>query len=223
LLIPGAGIYLWYAIHNRKWAVIAGYLWIIGYIALYAWRLPVTYQHGRYILPVMPVFFLFGILGYRQFLETLQQARWRWVLGQAWKIALPTVLVAFWVIGGQSYGRDVAVIESEMVDAAQWISINTQPGSLIAAHDIGALGYFGNRDILDLAGLISPEVIPILRDERALKFILDKKTVDYLMTFPDWYQTLTEGKTILYQGKADFAPDLGQANMCVYQWRSAHR
>ena len=42
---------------------------------------------------------------------------------------------------------------------------NTPPDALIAAHDIGAVGYFGQRRLLDLAGLVSPEVIPFIRDE----------------------------------------------------------
>jgi hypothetical protein len=52
-----------------------------------------------------------------------------------------------------------------MVAVSEWVAANTPPDDLIAAHDIGALGYFARRPLLDLAGLVSPEVIPFIRDE----------------------------------------------------------
>jgi hypothetical protein len=32
---------------------IGWYTVVIGYLGLYAWRLPVIYQHGRYVIPAM--------------------------------------------------------------------------------------------------------------------------------------------------------------------------
>ncbi len=49
-----------------------------------------------------------------------------------------------------------------------WVHAHTDSADLIAAHDIGALGYFGGRPILDLAGLVNPEVIPFIRDQEKL-------------------------------------------------------
>ncbi len=89
---------------------------------------------------------------------------------------------------------------------------------MIAAHDIGALGYFGGRPILDLAGLVNPEVIPFIRDQGELQTYLDARGADYLMTFPDWYPDLIEGLTPIYQSGAPFSPELGGENMAVYRW-----
>jgi hypothetical protein len=89
---------------------------------------------------------------------------------------------------------------------------------LIAAHDIGALGYFSERELVDLAGLISPEVIPFIRDESALENFLTLKEVGYLMTFPNWYPSLTSQAQLIYQTQGLFSPKLGGENMAVYQW-----
>jgi len=113
---------------------------------------------------------------------------------------------------------DVAVIETEMVDTARWISTHTEQEALIAAHDIGAVGYFGGRDILDLAGLADAEVIPILRDEAALADLLNRRGADYLMTFPGWYPMLTACAPQLHASQGRFAPALGGENMRVYRW-----
>ncbi len=218
VIIPGLVITIWSSIKKRDWPILLGLVWACGYIGLYSWRLPVTYQHGRYILPVMPILFLTGLVGLYTFLKAPINTRWHWIVSQSWKMVAILLLGAFWIIGAQSYAKDVAIINTEMVDTARWISTNSPPGSIIAAHDIGASGYFGNREIVDLAGLISPEVIPIMRNELALQKYLDQRKVDYLMTFPDWYTQLGKDKKVVFTGTGSFAPSLGQANMCVYLW-----
>jgi hypothetical protein len=112
----------------------------------------------------------------------------------------------------------VAIIESEMVATAQWIQENTPSGSKIAAHDIGAIGFYADRELLDLAGLVSPEVIPIIRDERALAELIQMEQVDYLVTFPGWYPYLSEVGEKLYQTNAGYSPNQGGENMAVYRW-----
>jgi len=44
--------------------------------------------------------------------------------------------------------------------AGVWMATNTPPDSVLAAKDIGYIGYYSRRKILDLAGLVSPECIP---------------------------------------------------------------
>jgi len=140
------------------------------------------------------------------------------VLSRAWAVACGVVAVAFLALGARAYGQDVAVIQTEMVATALWIEANTAPDDLVAAHDIGAVGYFARRRLLDLAGLISPEVLPFLRDEAALEAYLDAQGADYLMTFPGWYPRLADGRTPVYQSPAPFAPASGGENMAVYAW-----
>jgi hypothetical protein len=219
VLVPGLFISIGSLIKKRNWPALAGIIWGIGYVGMYAWRLPVTYQHGRYIIPAIPILLIWGFIGFTLAAKTVEQARWRWILSKAWMITNGLVLCGFWALGAQAYATDVATIETEMVDTAVWVSNHTQPGRLIAAHDIGALGYFGNRPILDLAGLISPQVIPFMRDETSLATYLDDQHVAYLMTFPDWYTRLVQNLEPIYQGNGRFAPAAGQANMRLYRWR----
>jgi hypothetical protein len=106
-----------------------------------------------------------------------------------------------------------------MVAAARWVAENTLPGDLIAAHDIGALGYYGGRNVLDLAGLISPEVIPFIRDEAQIAAYMSSKGVDYMVTFPDWYPRITSGLLPVYQADGTYVPAAGGENMAVYRWK----
>jgi hypothetical protein len=219
LLLPGFGLIIYQSVQRRAWGILAGAIWMVGYLWLYAWRLPVTYQHGRYIIPVLPAFCVWSLAGFATWFDPVAPAFWKRVVGKVWLVAACIVLLAFWGLGARTYAQDVAVIESEMVDTARWVAENTQPDSLIAAHDIGALGYFGGRRLLDLAGLASPQVIPFLRDENQLSRFLDAQRADYLITFPDWYPELTRQAEIIHSTGGKFSPIQGGDNMAVYVWR----
>jgi hypothetical protein len=39
-----------------------------------------------------------------------------------------------------------------------WLKDNSPPGSVVATPDIGAIGYFSGREVLDLGGLVTPEI-----------------------------------------------------------------
>ena len=223
-LFPGFIFAFLNTIKARNWALFAAFVWFFGYLAVFAWRLPVTYQHGRYIIPAMPIYFILGSAGTFKWCFAHWHSEWLIfrVLSKVWSFSCVSVTILFGLLGAKAYAEDVAIIESEMVTTARWIHTNTDSNALIAAHDIGALGYFSERQIIDLAGLISPDVIPFIRDERQLAVYLDEKEADYLMTFPDWYPILISGSKLIFQTNGVYSPNLGGENMAVYEWESTN-
>jgi hypothetical protein len=219
LLLPAIGYWTWRRAAAGQWAQLAPFLWVLVYVATFATRLPVTYQHGRYAMPVLPTLLVIGLLGILEWIQPgATRSRLGWVIERAWLGTLAVLSLIFIVLGAEAYARDVAIIETEMVDTALWINENTDPGSLIAAHDIGALGYFGDRPLVDLAGLVSPQVIHFIRDEPALAIYMDEQGVDYLMTFPDWYPQLVANLEAVHSTEAGYSPLAGGTNMTVYAW-----
>ena len=219
LLVPGLILVIIVHTRQRSWWRLAPLLWALSYIGAYAVRLPVNYQHGRYAIPIIPVVLVLGMEGMKAWVEPNAKLFFRRLLSRAWLLALPVLAVIFWGIGAQAYAQDVAIIETEMVAASEWIAVHTEAQALIAAHDIGALGYFGERTLIDMAGLVSPEVIPILRDEEALASFLDERNADYLMTFPGWYPKLVERAELIYTTDAPYSVRAGGENMTIYRWR----
>ena len=83
-----------------------------------------------------------------------------------------------------------------MVDLALWLRNNTPESSLIALHDIGIVGYYSDRKIIDLVGLTNPEVRKYYWDGNSMRLFslserkvieyLKKKKPDYLVMFPEW-------------------------------------
>ena len=217
VLLPGFLLYLNQCIKVKNWPRLAIGLWVCGYLGLYALRLPAVYQHGRYVIPVMPAYFLAGLAGFFQFWITTSNKTFSRILKKSALVSGGILLAVFWLLGGRAFANDISIIESEMVTTANWVAGNTPHDAIIAAHDIGALGYYGNRQILDLAGLVSPEVIPMIRDENQLSDFIGQSGAAFLMTFPAWYPELTDQGRLVFQTHGT-APSLGGENMAVYRW-----
>lgn len=227
LLLPGMITAVWWAIKQawtqKKWEPVLPLLWAGGHIALYAWRLPVTYQHGRYILAAIPVWVLYGLAGGFGLWASLDNPRLSWLSSRVAGLTYAVLLVFFILLGGRQYALDVAFIEHEMVATARWLAENTSPDAVIAAHDIGAIGYFGKRPLLDLAGLVSPEIIPLLNDQNALAKYIQTHNADYLVTAPGWpYEEIVNHYQLvpLYTTNYLWTREQGFNNMTVYQLKT---
>lgn len=215
-LLPGVIWWLIFSLRKRNWGTLAGMFWFAGYLFLYVERLPV-YQHGRYIMPAMPIFFLWGLAAIVKFSTSNSFGRYHWVFSATWILLTGMLCGSFFFIGANTYAQDVSLIESEMVVTAKWVAKYIPSEKLVAAHDIGALGYYDEHEILDLAGLISPEVIPFMRDEEQLKIFLDKEDAAYLIAFPEFYPVLSEQlePVFISGGKG---VELGGESMVVYRF-----
>lgn len=78
-----------------------------------------------------------------------------------------------WVVGPES------VIDARVLTYrkfAEWLSQNAPPGSTLASFEIGAIGYYTDMYMIDLSGLITPEILPYVgnrdRAERMRSAIL---------------------------------------------------
>jgi hypothetical protein len=213
VLLPGLFIWIRKFIRERNWGALAGLLWFLGYVGIYFMRLP-AYQHGRYILPAFPVLYLWGITG---MMEYVTSAKANERISFLWQTSLIILTLAFQWAGARQNAQDVILIETQMVQTAGWMKGNLPADAVLAVHDIGAIGYFTDNPIVDLAGLVTPHVIPFIRDEARLTEYVDASGADYLVTFPSWYPELVNGRTIVYQaGQTDFP---FEEDLSIYSWK----
>jgi hypothetical protein len=241
LLLPGFVYGVWHAIQRRYRQPPTVYLLLpaacwFAHLTIYAQRLPVTYQHGRYQIPVIPFFLLIGVGGTAYLLSPAPRGLspapaglrphhrllLQRVLSRAMIASTILVVLAFLGLGARAYATDVAFIQGEMVATARWLEANVSPDSLIAVHDIGAIGYFTPRPLLDLAGLVTPEVIPFITDEVRLLEFMQARGADYVVFFPDWsdaYQRMAQDPRleVAHTTGFDWTLHQGRANMGVYR------
>jgi hypothetical protein len=224
LLLPGIVAYVIGICKQHDWRKGIFHLlplwWSIALIALYAERLPAWDQHGRYVIPALPALVVMGVLG------TIWLLRWsnRALMPRlgARVLALATIFLytIFVAWGVQIYRVDVAIIDGEMVTAAYWMRDNLPETELLAIHDIGAVGYFAPRPLLDVAGLISPEVIPLIDKPDALWAYLEANGATYFFGFPDQLPGRDPHDPRLcpvYSTNAAITQNIGQPNMTLYR------
>lgn len=218
LLLPGLLYGVFDAVRNRDWMRLLPAFWILLLPALYAWRLPVEYQFGRYVMPVIPFVIIYGVGGTVKLFWRDQTSRTIWrLLRRTLAITTGVLLIAFFILGANSYAQSVAIINCEMVATAKWTAANIADG-LLAAHDIGAQGYFDGRPMLDLAGLVSPEVISFIRDESQLKDWMMARGAKYAVFFPTWYPKLAGDPQLreIYSTGCAVTREMGEENLRVY-------
>jgi hypothetical protein len=197
-------------------------VWWLGFATAYALRLPVAYQHGRYTMPTIPLLILYGAWGTAGLLQPRSPRLGPRVLSKAVPAAMALLTLAFLGRGAAAYRDDVGFIDGEMVATAGWLNAHTDPGDLLAVHDIGAVGYLTDRPLLDLAGLISPEVIPFMADAGQLTNWMVEHGAAYAVFFPDFsatYALLAADSRFeqVYCSDYTWTRSLGLQNMCVYR------
>lgn len=224
LLIPGMIFYVLWAIRQRDGQLLVRLiplLWAISLIALYAARLPAAYQHGRYVIPALPGMIVIGVLGTAELIQAGRRSLLGRVFSRTLAIAATLTLIYFGAfLGPTIYRQDIRIINEEMVAPAKWIADNLPDETLLAVHDIGAVGYYTRRPILDIAGLVSTEVVPRIGDADALWALMQERNAAYLMAFPDQIPGQNpddERLCFLYQSNGETSRRVGGPKMVIYQ------
>lgn len=222
LLLPGVLAYLWMLIHTPHWRNARLWLpvaWIAALVFVYALLLPVGYHHGRYLIPALPPLILAGGIGLAHAQHRWKRTRFGRVVVNTWLMACLCCSAIFGLfIGPSIYRRDVAIVNEEMVEAAQWIARHIPLNAELAAHDIGAVAYFAERAPLDIAGLTDQEFLAVHADAALIRALLEKRGAQYLMAFPDQIPDEWDGRRLLcpvYVSDGGAAPGAGGDNMRV--------
>lgn len=213
LLIPGCLYAVFTIFKLRQRHAVLPLVWWSLLVTAYAVRLPVTYQHGRYLIPTIPVAIIYGVWGTNNLRPAPR------ILRRVLLISIPLLLILFWLRGAEQYARDVRIIDSELSGTGRWLRDNTPADALIGAHDIGAIGYFSERALVDTAGLVSPEVIPFIRDEERLLAHLEQRNVGYIAIFPSWYPLMAGSPQLraVHRSTSPWIVQAGGDNMVVYE------
>ncbi len=166
------------------WALVAGYR-------------PPDYQSQRYLADLNPLFLMLGMIGGSWVTELIPRTFRRWV-----RLPLLIVVLVISVVGqprsAEVYAKNVRDTTQMQVTIGRWVKDNVPPGSLLAVNDIGAIGLISDMLVLDLQGLVTPEILWRRDMARRLdgtaptlvfEFIKENEP-DYLIIFPQWYPDL---------------------------------
>ena len=203
-------------------------LWSAGLPLVYAFLHAVLYQHGRYLIPLIPCNAVIGIAGLLEARRLAARRGCRWRSSQRTLAALVGLLVVVgtaWRLptAASEYAWNVDNINEMHVALGHWVAEHTPPDTLLALNDIGAITYISERQVVDLAGLITPEVVPLLRapdrDSRLADFMAGRD-VQYVIIFPNWFPDLAARRDLLepvHQVTLEHNTIAGGETMVVYR------
>jgi arabinofuranosyltransferase len=182
------------------------------------------FQSGRYSSHLLPLAVVVALIGLDRVLAWPAVRRLRGVIVVLLVVGLASRLPA----GADAYAWGVQNVNAMQVELGRWVAAHTPPDTLIALNDVGALSYFGERRVIDLVGLATPEILPYRRQgEAGLLRYLGRRCPEYLVIFPAWFPGLAArpdlfrpvtGVTLAHNVVA------GAATMTVYEtaWHRDH-
>lgn len=218
--LPGI---IWGATYTkRNWLLGLPLIWAFAHLTLFVLRLPAYYQHGRYVMPILPPLLLYAVGGMTLLVMRFKHTPLQRVIVRTLALSAIFSIGGFWWIGGQAYGKDVRIINTEMVKTAKWVHNNIPPNELLAVHDIGAVGYYAPRPVFDLAGLVSPEVVPIILNPEKLMQMMCERNVHWLMVMPTQQPALDDDPRLelVYSTNEPYIlEEEHQGNMKVFRLR----
>ena len=174
------------------------------------------FQTGRYSAHLLPLVVVVALLGLERFLAGLA-ARLRIAVAAALLAGLAVRLPA----EADAYAWGVQNINAMQVTLGRWVAARTPPDTLIALNDVGALAYFGQRRVIDLVGLATPEILPYRRQgpDGLLRY-LHARCPEYLVIFPEWFPELAARRDLFEPlTEVTLVPNFvaGAATMVVYE------
>ncbi len=187
LLVLAAGFLFYKTFRLQRTDILYPLVWPLTLIGIYAIALPTIFDHGRYLMPLMPILTIYGVEGLFKFLERfpgkspLRLATW---------LTFGSMVILLWVHGAADFAYRVKLLTETHLRAANWINANTPPDAIVATHDIGIIGYFTQRQIVDLAGLVTPEVVPIMKNQTELAGYVHEKHATHLVVFSGYYREM---------------------------------
>ncbi len=162
---------------------------------------------GRYYFPLLPLLAIVGLgglLARRGDAPPARVAARR--MGSSAFVPALVGLVLIWnaaatIHHAGAYAHNVRDINSMQVEMARRLARDLPAGSLVAANDVGALAYFTDLRVLDLVGIVSPEVQAVLfplrrqarsvRHQALLRLIVDLQPAA-IVAFPHWYPEILQ-------------------------------
>jgi arabinofuranosyltransferase len=172
------------------------------------------FQEGRYSIHLLPLAMVLlavaaGTLG----------ARPRRLAAVAYlAVALLTLPAA-----AERYAWAVQNINAMQVHLGRWVEARLPAEARLALNDIGAIAFFSRRPVIDLMGLVTPEIVPFRREGEAgvIRYVA-ATCPDYVIIFPDWFPRLAARDDLLeplHRVRLDRPEVSGGPEMVVYRLR----
>ncbi|MBK6504958.1 MAG: hypothetical protein IPG02_04645 [Ignavibacteria bacterium] len=187
---------LFYDLYTKTYNQNTLYIvFILLFVLMYFIKLPYAHRFGRYMMPLIPFFILVATVGFRDIARIIN----KYTTNALFSKSIFYILIGItYFIGVKNYdeNRELYALQCKyiydrQVMAAQWLNKYTKEDDIVATHDVGAIGYYSDRRIIDVAGLVTPELIGKINDLNYVSYLqtyMKEKGVTYLAFLREWYR-----------------------------------
>lgn len=189
-----------YDLYKRKISENSLYiLFFTFFLLLYMIKLPEVNRFGRYIMPLVPFFILLTVAGYRELLIFINK-----YLKNAFILRFVFIIFAG-ILFYRSiedydtfknfYAKQCEYIYERQVKTAMWLKENTKEDDILGVHDIGAIGFYTGRKLVDVAGLVTPYLNERLIEKNYSQIMteyLKERGVSYIAFLREWYRPVNQ-------------------------------
>lgn len=173
-------------------------IFILAFIFIYWYKLPYAHRFGRYMMPIIPFFIFLSIYGFSQAAVFLYGKFKFRLIKQVTLLVLFTSLIistSECISNADLFASECRYIHNRQVVTAEWLKEHTNETDVICTHDIGAIGFYSERKIIDAAGLITPALVKKLNTPEYAGFLknyMKENDVKYLAFLREWFRVVNQ-------------------------------
>ncbi|RJP68197.1 MAG: hypothetical protein C4532_13030 [Candidatus Abyssobacteria bacterium SURF_17] len=169
---------------------------LVGALAPSRMGLRWMFRYMSNLTPLYVVMAVVGLQGCVSFIRTILKEFWvKEKMATSLTRGILAVVVAMLLVSlsieeyenSKFYALGVQNINEMQVRIGRWARENTPPDTLLAVNDIGAIAYFSERKVLDLGGLVTPEILSYRDKENGVFEFVARNKPDYVIFFPNWF------------------------------------
>lgn len=113
---------------------------------------------SRYLVPVLPAIIAIGAVAFARLAGRVRPRRMRLLLTAFTAAACLWSGIFYASVVVEPTRRFTRGLDSVLVPMGRYLADRTPAGSVVATPDIGAIGWFSDRAVLDLGGLVTPRI-----------------------------------------------------------------
>lgn len=203
-------------------------LWIILLPLVSAFVASNWRHHGRYLIPLIPFINLAAINILQKFYMYLNNK-------DAVRYALfrkATIVIIFIVTINSTLafsavlGWNAENINDQQLNIGEWLNKNLPDEKAFGMNDIGAITFATKKYVVDMAGLVTPEVFSFQKmseddGAKGLFKLLKAKGVNYIIIYPGWFDYIMDNYSKyfekVYSAKLEKNTICGGIEMFVYK------
>jgi hypothetical protein len=186
---------IWSLIKRRSVLMFIPFLWSMLLFVAYWKNLPKLYQNGRYLIPLLPCFLLLSLDGMKRVFDFLKNHIRFLSKPRTVSAVIALIILALALQFAKrtfqeetAYSDGCRYITERQVKTALWIRDHLPQDAVVATHDIGAIAYYSQRHIVDMVGLVCPDMINnIGRFDLLMNFLIKHKTT-HIATLRNWFE-----------------------------------